>query len=88
MPADSNFRWLTGRDDCRSPRCSLAFRTIVPPPLLFRLKENLGKVGTGAAGKGDGGSEEAENEFVRTSKKKFSETQKALDENSYFSKLK
>lgn len=64
-----------------------------PPPWVCvpttRLEEKLGKVG-GESGDGkDGeGKDGAENEFVRASKEKFSGAQKALDENSMFSKLR
>ncbi|CAM9851745.1 unnamed protein product [Ectocarpus sp. 12 AP-2014] len=54
------------------------------------LEEKLGKVG-GESGDGKDGGEGkdgAENEFVRASKEKFSGAQKALDENSLFSKLR
>lgn len=55
-----------------------------------RLEEKLGKLG-GESGDGKDGGEGkdgAENEFVRASKEKFSGAQKALDENSLFSKLR
>ncbi|CAM9509408.1 unnamed protein product [Ectocarpus sp. 4 AP-2014] len=54
------------------------------------LEEKLGKVG-GESGDGKDGGEGkdgAENEFVRASKEKFSGAQKALDDNSLFSKLR
>lgn len=57
--------------------------------LITRLKEKLGNVGgVGGGDKEGAGGEEAENEFVRASKEKFSDTQKALDENSIFVKMK
>lgn len=66
-----------------------------PPPCSWlrvptRLEEKLGSVG-GESGDGKDGGEGkdgAENEFVRASKEKFSGAQKALDENSVFSKLR
>lgn len=57
--------------------------------LMVRLKEKLGNAGGAGDGDKEGaGGQEAENEFVRASKEKFSETQKALDENSAFVKIK
>lgn len=56
----------------------------------FRLDEKMGKAGgaSGGAG-GDGkGKDDAENEFVRASREKFSGAQKAIDDNSVFAKLK
>lgn len=57
------------------------------------LKENLGKVGGTSARderekEGEGKEQEAENEFVRASKEKFSETKKVFDENSVLAKIK
>lgn len=61
--------------------------------VLIRLKENLGKVGGTSARderekEGEGKEQEAENEFVRASKEKFSETKKVFDENSVLAKIK
>lgn len=70
---------------------------IVPSPLslstghelvMLRLKEGLAKASGAASNSDSEGKDGAENEFVRASKEKFSDAQKAADENSVLSKLK
>jgi len=64
-----------------------------PPSLEEKLGAASG-AGGGGGGEGDGkgkdGAKEGdnENEFVRASKEKFSGAQKAIDDNSFFSKLR
>lgn len=60
--------------------------------VLARFKENLGRIGGARDHRGSedasGQREEAENDFVRASKEKFSGARRVLDENSLFTRVR